>query len=74
MIRMEHREDMTRHNWRYTWATRYNEVILASDWLMLTLTLIGQTASLLLVSGVMDEVDGALAVFEITETGEYKLK
>ena len=40
----------------------------------LTRALIGQTASLLLVSGVMDEVDGALAVFEINETGEYKLK
>ena len=34
VIRMEHREDMTRHSWRYTWATRYNEVILASDWSM----------------------------------------
>ena len=40
----------------------------------MSLTLIGQDASLLLVSGVMDEVDGALAVFEVTETGEYKLK
>ena len=37
-------------------------------------TLIGQTASLLLVSGVIDEVDGILAVFEVTGTGEYKLK
>ena len=41
VIRMEHREDMTRHNWRYTWATRYNEVMLASDWLILTRALIG---------------------------------
>ena len=40
----------------------------------MSLTLIGQDASLLLVSGVMDEVDGSLAVFEVTETGEYKLK
>ena len=55
--RLEHREDMRRYNWRYTWATRYN-----------------QAASLLLVSGVMDEVDGALAVFEVTEAGEYRLR
>ena len=34
VIRMEHREDMTRHSWRYTWATRYNEVILGSNWSM----------------------------------------
>ena len=40
----------------------------------ITQALIGQDASLLLVSGVMDEVDGALAVFEVSETGEYKLK
>ena len=40
----------------------------------MSLTLNNQDASLLLVSGVMDEVDGALAVFEITDTGEYKLK
>jgi len=57
VITMEHREDMTRHNWLYTWASRYN-----------------QSSSLLLVSGVIDEVDGILAVFEVTGTGEYKLK
>ena len=56
-VRLEHREDMRRYNWRYTWATRYN-----------------QAASLLLVSGVMDEVYGALAVFEVTEAGEYRLR
>ena len=56
--RLEHREDMRRYNWRYTWATRYN-----------------QAASLLLVSGVMDEVFAEVfAVFEVTEAGEYRLR
>ena len=32
VITMEHRQDMTRHNWLYTWASRYNQVMLASDW------------------------------------------
>ena len=41
------------HDWRYTWAAKYNH-----------------TDTLLLVSGVLDEVDGMVAVFQVASSGD----
>ena len=53
MVRMQHREDMKVHDWRYTWAAKYNT-----------------TDTMLLVSGVLDEVDGMVAVFQVASSGD----
>ena len=52
-MRMQHREDMKVHDWRYTWAAKYNT-----------------TDTMLLVSGVLDEVDGMVAVFQVASSGD----
>ena len=41
------------HDWRYTWAAKYNH-----------------TDTMLLVSGVLDEVDGMVAVFQVASSGD----
>ena len=78
LVRMQHREDMKVHDWRYTvlyctvlyCTVLYCTVLKVHDWRYTWAAKYNTTDTMLLVSGVLDEVDGMVAVFQVVSSGD----